>query len=395
MMAPRFYLFVLFAVGLSGCLSLSVDQQMEPGERDWAMEGASYYRQHVSDTLVNPPLYEQWRYDAGAGVGASGALIVNDLVIVGTRKGFVHSMQLKDGKRVGRIKHDAPIEGGMVVGDGRLFIPIAGDKKSVLAYDLASGKRLWTVKGKPVEAGLVYTPEAVIAVDALADVFALDPDTGDELWRTSIAERTTVTSSPILIDQTLFVTAESGVMYALDVASGMPLWEIEIGAPVYNTASTNGRLIFVPTTRGRLIAVDTFNRDVAWVYEIGDATVRFSAPAYDVHQDRLIVSATSGEVRALDAKNGGELWNTRLDGAINSAPLITEQTVYVGTMRKFIYGLDIDTGSELWNHEVTGRVKAAVSGAGNSIVVLAETQQVLAFSTEEPVTEEDQAEETP
>ena len=115
MMHHRIILLGVLLVVCSGCLKLKVSRDMTPGDGDWAMEGASLQRQHTAKSVIDPPLYEQWRYDAGAGTGPSGALVVNDVVIVGTRKGIVHGMNLSNGKRIGRIKHDAPIEGGMAL----------------------------------------------------------------------------------------------------------------------------------------------------------------------------------------------------------------------------------------------------------------------------------------
>ena len=45
-------------------------------------------------------------------------------------------------------------------------------------------------------------------------------------------------------------------------------------------------------------------------------------------------------------------WVTSLDGAISTPPLLTNQTLYVGTMRRMLHALDVDTGVEVWNHEV-------------------------------------------
>ena len=86
-------------------------------------------RHHATAASIDPPLYEQWRYDAGAGVGPAGALIVDDVVLLGNRKGMVHGVRLSDGKRLGRLKHNGPIEGGMATGEGLLFLPMAGDKR--------------------------------------------------------------------------------------------------------------------------------------------------------------------------------------------------------------------------------------------------------------------------
>ncbi len=380
----RFVFVFLFAALCYGCSGVKLGPDHQLDADDWITEGASLKRQHATSMAIDPPLFEQWRYDVGAGVGPAGALIVDNAVIVGTRNGLLHSINIADGDRLSRVKLDAPIEGGMAIGDDRLFLPMAGDKKSVIAYDLTSGKKSWTLKGKPVEAGLVYTSGKVIAVNAEAHVLALESRTGEEIWNTQIAERATVVSSPLVLDDRLFVLDESGTLFALRLEDGEILWQKSLGSPVYNTASTNGELIFVPTTRGRLFALDSDRGDVVWQYALSDSTVRFTTPAYAAQEDKIVFSATNGEVRALDALTGDEEWVSKLDGAISSAPLITAHTVYVGTMRKYLHALDFKTGIELWSHELTGRIKSAVVGANDRIIVMAETQKVFSFSSEDP-----------
>ena len=396
MLHSKLSIVVLFAVVFCGCSGVKLGPDNQPDADDWITEGASLKRQHSTPMAIDPPLYQQWIYDAGAGAGPAGALIVDHAVIVGTRNGLLHSINIEDGDRMSRVKLDAPIEGGMAIGDESLFLPVAGDKKSVIAYDLNSGRKRWTVKGKPVEAGLVYKDGMLIAVNAEANVMALEARTGDLIWERQIAERTTVVSSPLVIDERLFVVDESGTLFALRLEDGEILWQKSLGSPVYNTASTDGSLIFIPTTRGRLFAVDVERGELAWQYALQDTTVRFSAPAYAAKAHQVVVSATSGDVRALNAENGAELWTTSLDGAISSAPLITAHTVYVGTMRKNLHALDFKTGIELWSHEVTGRIKTAVVGASDRLIVLAETQKVISFSTTDPdLVDEEEATDTP
>lgn len=376
----------------SGCLKLKLGQEMVPDEDDWAMEGASALRQNVTPATIDPPLYEQWRYDAGAGVGPAGALIVNDIVLLGNRKGMVHGVRLSDGKRMGRIKHNAPIEGGMAMGEGMLFLPMAGDKRSVVAYELWGGKKQWARKGAPVEAGLIYTDGKVIAADAEANVYALNPKSGEPIWETQLHERSTVVASPIVVDDQIYVLDEFGVLYVLSLETGELLWEKRVGAPVYNTAASDGRLLFVPTTRGQLVALDLKDGEEVWQFALADTTVRFSTPAYSPESKQIAVSATNGEVRMLEAATGEVNWSTALDGAISTPPLITKQTIYVGTMRRMLHALDTETGIELWSHEVKGRVKSAVTAHGKNLIVMAETQQVISFTPEAPVVDE---EETP
>ena len=96
------------------------------------MEGSNSLRQHHATVHIEPPLEERWRYDVGAGVGPGGALIVDQVVLVGNREGQVHAIDLEVGKRIGRIKVSAPVDGSMAVSGNRLFVPLILTKKPLL-----------------------------------------------------------------------------------------------------------------------------------------------------------------------------------------------------------------------------------------------------------------------
>ena len=106
------YIFILIFF-VSGCVNLKLDNRFVIDENDWYTAGKNESRQHWAETTVDPPLVEKWRYDVGAGVGLSGALVIDGIILVGTRKGQILALDLETGKRVGRARFEAPIEGGM------------------------------------------------------------------------------------------------------------------------------------------------------------------------------------------------------------------------------------------------------------------------------------------
>ncbi len=181
----------------------------------------------------------------------------------------------------------------------------------------------------------------------------------------------------------LIAIDEDGTVYALDRKSGDELWTQDLALPVYNAASSSSERLFIPTTRGQLVALDTATGDIAWEYVVPDSTVRFTSPAYAAETDILVFGGTDGSVRALDANTGEEIWHTSVHGATIAAPLLSGQTVYVSTLRGgMLYALDTQTGSVVWTHELKGRIKSAMATQDGRIIVMAETQQVIMFAPE-------------
>lgn len=367
----------------SGCMNVKLKRDLVLDHQDWTMEGSNSLRQHHASVHIDPPLEERWRYDVGAGVGPGGALIVDQVVLVGNREGQVHAVDLEDGKRIGRIKVGAPVDGSMAISENRLFVPLNLDKRAVIGYDLKSGDKLWAVKGAPVEAGLVVVDENVFVADTESSVYALDAASGEEVWRIWLNEGTGVVAPLMVAGNRLIAIDEEGTVYALDMASGEEFWTHELTYPVYNAASSSDDLLFIPTTRGKLIVLDIATGDLVWDYTEPDSTIRFTSPAYAPETGMLVFGGTDGMIRALDAGSGEEIWRTLVHGATIAAPLLSAQTAYVSTLRGGkLYALDTQTGSIVWTHELEGRIKSAMATQDGKIIVMAETQQVIMLAPE-------------
>ena len=339
-------------------------------------------RHHEVAMIIDPPLVEQWRFDVGAGVGIGGALIVDEVVLVGTRKGHILAVDLNSGKRLGRARFDAPIEGGMMYYDNVLYIPMISKKKTVVAYNINSGDALWKLNTTPIESGLLVHEDVVVTVDREGFVKGLNKENGEVNWELQLGEKAGIIASPLLVDSKVAVVNEDGMLHLFDVDSGEEAWSRDLMLPVHSSMTFGDDKIFVPSTRGVLMSLDPSSGTTIWEHVTPDSTVRFAAPGYDKKSDMLVVGGTDGKMRAFDASSGEPQWETQLEGAIMIAPLFTGNTIYIGTLRGKVYALDKFTGESIWEHKVTGRVKSAMAAQNGKIVVLSETQQLYMFQSE-------------
>ena len=67
---------------------------------------------------------------------------------------------------------------------------------------------------------LLYVNNRVIAADSDAFVYAMDPQSGEVLWATQLHDRTTITASPLVVNDTLYVVDERGILHALSLEDG-------------------------------------------------------------------------------------------------------------------------------------------------------------------------------
>jgi outer membrane protein assembly factor BamB len=283
-------------------------------------------------TLV-PPLEEVWRFDDPSGeVGLSSPVLVGGLTIaVGADR--VLGLDVATGEEefsVGRAR-------------GPLADPAVGE-----------------VEGQTI---LVYTQ----GEGELTEAAAVDLATRDSLWKVQIGagSRSGVTA----LGDRAFVGDREGVLHALDLATGQPLWAYrgagEINSPV---AAGEGLVVAVfgdPSAgEAGAVALDPETGDVIWTYTPPLRSPFASAPS--LLAGGVIVGFADG-VRALSAESGTELWRTRTRSPISpsSAVAVAGGAVYAADVSAGLYRLDEATGVRAWDFqfdELTLRGAPAIVG---------------------------------
>ena len=379
-MFNRTSLYILIMLlTLTGCSSVKLDTVLSVDDNDWYVDGGNGLKQRRTERHVGPALVEKWRNDVGAGTGIAGPLIVDGKAFVGTRKGQLVALELQKGKTIGRERFDVPIEAGMAINDSLLFIPLLTSGKSLIAYDLRKGKEAWTHSGQPIESSLLVHDNLIFAADVDANVFAFGVNDGVIRWQQSLGDESGIIASPILVENYLMVVNDKGLLVSFEAHTGSEVWRKQLEAPVFMSMTSDGHVLFVPTTRGILYSIDVDTGDTEWVFTLPDSTVRYGATAYDPLNGRVIVASTEGVLRALDARDGSQVWHSQLDGASVVAPVLSKEYIFAGTLRGKLYAIDRYTGQKYWETDVGGRIKSAITSYQDYILVMAETQKAILF----------------
>ncbi len=364
---------------LVGCNALHVRSSQIRGAEGWTTEGESPLRANAVSSVLRPPLEERWKFDAGAGFGSVSPLIVNEILFVATRKGEVHAIDLETGRRVGQSSFGESIEGTPVYDDGMLFVPVGWGRRALVGYNLLRGSSAWKVKGASISAGLLIDADLVIAADDKGSVRAYNKKDGTIEWEVDLGEGVGVKASPILAGGLVIVADDRGRVAALNPADGSLTWSAALDAPVLATSASDGKSVYLSTTRGRLVKLHVDDGRELWTYAEASDDRYFASPA--VGDGEVVFGASDGFVRALDARTGELVWSSDVEAAITAAPLLTADVVYVGTMQSGLIGLKRATGEKLWEVELDGRMKSGFAAKGKKLVVLAEPKTVYLFET--------------
>lgn len=158
------------------------------------------------------------------------------------------------------------------------------------------------------------------------------------VWSASIDGSTPqarLASSPVVADGKLYVIDSSARVIAFDAASGARLWQTPL------PAEGNGRALF--------------------------------GGGVSVLGDRVFASTGVGDVVALNAGNGAQLWKKRPGGPLRGAPTLENGHVYVMSQDNQIFALNQSDGEVVWTDsgtlQATGVFGVAAPAAAQGTVI--------------------------
>jgi outer membrane protein assembly factor BamB len=160
-----------------------------------------------------------------------------------------------------------------------------------------------------------------------------------QVWTASITgggTRTKLASSPVVAAGKLFVIDTEAVVYAFDAKSGAKLWSKSIRSP---------------DDRGQI--------------EFGGGV--------SVEGDRLYASTGVGDVVALSATDGAEIWKKRPGGPLRGSPTLSLGNVYVMSQDNQLFALAAADGAVIWQDsgtvQATGVFGVAAPAAAQGSVI--------------------------
>jgi len=368
---------LILCLSLAGCAGLRIDRVLKPSDRDWIMYGGAPERMNAARGSVQPPLEEIWQYSAQGGL--LGSPIVRDSVmILGTLHGELQAVNLANGKRLGYKILESAIVGTPVLDGSSVIVTLAGKNETLISYDLRDGRRTWFFPAGSIESSPLLVQNSVYITTLAGIVYCVDRRTGDELWKFETAneeEREPIRSSPASDGKILAFGSDAGVLFALDPSNGVLRWSVETGASIFATPIIASGVVVVGNLNGTIHGVEASSGKVLWKAETG-SRIYGSASA---SQSIVFIGSADGVLRSLDARSGQELWSFSAKSVINSAPLVAGPFLYLGALDRTLYCLDSGTGKEIWRFAAEGRIKVSPVLWGDILLVTSEDKYITAL----------------
>ena len=235
----------------------------------------------------------------------------------------------------------------------------------------------------------------IFVMDGGAEVSAHDARTGAQIWRVNIAPRSKGSHDAwggglAYADGRIYVSSGFREVVQLDARTGGLSWRTRTDAPVHSAPTVADGRVFVVDVNDELLAFNTEGGQQLWTYQALSEPARIlaaSSPA--VANDTLVTSFASGELVALRAANGNELWNASLSRAsrtnalseirdIAGRPIIYKTDVFAVSHADYFAAVDLRTGSVRWTLPVSAFTTPWA--AGDVVYVVAQSGEVICVS---------------
>lgn len=253
---------------------------------------------------------------------------------------------------------------------------------NVIALDQSDGSELWSVNVKgEVLSKAAIDPKTVVVKTGSGELLGLDKSSGAVLWsyRSKLPTLTIRgSSSPVISEDKVFVTFDSGRMGVFDINSGFPLWDSAISYVSGSSELENiidsdsspvvdGGLVYATNFQGKLNIFDIAQKRSVWSYDASS----FYSPVV-TRGVILVVEANSG-MKSFSSKNLEESWSNEdyLNRSLSN-PVSFKGDLIVGDFEGYLHVIDPLNGTTIGRKKVSKKPIKTLFSRSNSLYVVDE-----------------------
>ena len=252
--------------------------------------------------------------------------------------------------------------------------------------------------GRFVTAPPVAAGGRIFTMDGEAEVSAHDAKSGSEVWRVNLRptdnrrDKEAAGGGVAYAGGKLYVTSGYRLVAQLDAATGTVGWRTRTEQPIHGAPTVVGGRVMAVALDNTLMTFDAATGAPGWTYQALSESARIlSASSPAVSGDTVVASFGSGELVALRAANGNDLWNLALSRAsrtsalseirdIAGRPVIYQGDVFAVSHSGVFAATDLRTGQSRWTLPVVGITSPLPEG--DVVYVMAEDGQLICASRE-------------
>ena len=337
------------------------------------------------ETILSPEtvggLKVAWTVSTPGYVNSSPA-VVDGVLYIGagpeplTASSFVYAIDAATGTVLWSRKHPySLLPTDPTVAHGMVYVGTLGDD-TLRAYNARTGAIRWTFGGAGAPADPVVVGDVLYLSVNTGYVYALDARTGQVLWTSPHVGP--ISPNAVAVAGTMvYAGSDDRHLYAFDRRDGHIVWSAPTrGGMPSSPAVSHGR-VFVGSADRHLYAFDAATGHQLWKRPTGDDVYSSPTTAYG----RVFVASTDGVLHAFDQALGTPRWTVPTGGKVTlPSPVVANGVVYIGSQDDSMYAVDAMTGQILWSY-ATGAVPGASAAVADGVLYFgSDDQTIYAFS---------------
>ncbi|HJD65197.1 MAG TPA: PQQ-binding-like beta-propeller repeat protein [Rickettsia endosymbiont of Diachasma alloeum] len=273
-----------------------------------------------------------------------------------------------------------------------------GNSANIYAFNpnMLKNRQYNFVKNKTITEP-VFVGDMIYALDIKSNVSAFSVEKNKVIWSYKLSrnKKDNYIGGGILhFNDKLYVTYGSRLLVVLDAKTGYEIIRKQLPDIIRTKpVMLNDSTVLVQTISNQTTALNAETLKNIWEHESLAEVLSasyFMTPI--VHKDSVIITYNSGQILALNTKNGEVKWNFEFasfdhvaipnfeEASILCAPIYDNNNLYIATGLGKLIKLNLDTGAAIW--QVNAEDIQSTSLIGNSLFVTNNAMQVAAFNPE-------------
>ncbi len=171
----------------------------------------------------------------------------------------------------------------------------------------------------------------------------------------------------------LFVATGYGTIIALDAETGQPVWNKKLNIPIREAPTAADGHVFVVNSESELYCLKATDGSQLWTQKgLPESAAVLTSASPAVAGNVVYVPYPSGEITAIDVKNGQPKWTDSLaKGSINSSataigeaarPVVDGTSVFAMSRGGQLIATSKEKGERLWTRDISGSQTPWVAG---------------------------------
>jgi outer membrane protein assembly factor BamB len=272
------------------------------------------------------------------------------------------------------------LDGRVIFGDYGQATSLINQRQIVSVYgvsDPPGAPSDWTNSTEAQDkiiAPILQDGDRVFVATGDSQLFALDATNGQSLWDLPFEADNPIWGPMAYADGHVYVASMDGNIYAVEAESGLRDGVWQTGSSFPGGLTLAGDMIYAGGLDNNLHAFDRNSPGTEEIWLFAAGTGIWGAPL--VVDGQVLFGDMNGNVYAVDAESGKQLWQTAAAGPIVTSPAISEGIIYVASEgdpesrdpQWYLTAFNVEDGTQVWQQSPAAGIYTTPIIMGDSVV---------------------------